>query len=673
MSPAARTSVLLLSLALLVPGCGRKAPPEVVTVTARSGIDLASVVFAPAEVVRGVVRRAPGRVEVLVERAALGARALVVRAPGACPARVALGADPGADPRSVALSPWIDVGEDRPQIGFDTPFEIEVKPGCREAVAGRVSWRQIDGAPLAELREEKNGFRLRARTAAFARPSPSDPLPWGIVPLSPATRGAATLEVTWRGAGPEVKRRVVVAAAARASGVPSLGFGQRVLLGGSGWHVKERPPAGKAEVAETHAPSFLADVTGRWVLEDAQGATLALRVGRHADTPLDCGRSDCHASAARGAEGTRMTRVLVHGLSGALGPGYDASCAMACHTVGEPGLPDGGFARVSTELGGSLPPVGPEAWSALPRALRRLGGVGCTACHGPGAIPERSARWTILRSDVCAVCHDSPPRYGHVAAWQRSRMARADASPEARASEACAACHTTSGFLSAIGVRPWAASLGGPDEPRGIGCAACHAPHAAATERALVRIVPSPESLGEIANLGPSGVCLRCHAALAGEGAPSASAANLWLGRLSKEDARRPAPHARIDKGCLGCHAGGAPGLSVERGAGHTFQVDRARCQPCHECPKEERPGKDGKRVKERAGALFAILRARGIVKSARDTAPHAAMEIEAAPGSREARAAARVLSVVEDRGAGAHNAGAARALLDEAEALLKR
>ena len=256
-----------------------------------------------------------------------------------------------------------------------------------------------------------------------------------------------------------------------------------------------------------------------------------------------------------------------------------------------------------------------------------------------------------------------------------TRTPRADASPEARASEACAACHTTAGFLSAIGVRPWAASLGGPDEPRGIGCAACHAPHAAATERALVRIIPPPESLGEIANLGPSGVCLRCHAALAGEGAPSASAANLWLGRLSllKEDARRPAPHGKIDKGCLGCHAGGAPGLSVERGAGHTFQVDRARCQPCHECPQEERPGKDGKRVKERAGALLAILRARDIVKSARDTAPHAAMEIKAAPGSREARAAARVLTVVEDRGAAAHNAGAARALLDEAEALLKR
>ena len=34
----------------------------------------------------------------------------------------------------------------------------------------------------------------------------------------------------------------------------------------------------------------------------------------------------------------------------------------------------------------------------------------------PGALPE--ARWSILRADVCAYCHDAPPRYGHVEGWR---------------------------------------------------------------------------------------------------------------------------------------------------------------------------------------------------------------------------------------------------------------
>ena len=38
------------------------------------------------------------------------------------------------------------------------------------------------------------------------------------------------------------------------------------------------------------------------------------------------------------------------------------------------------------------------SWDDLPRSLRRAGGVGCLSCHGPGAIPEESSRWAILRA-----------------------------------------------------------------------------------------------------------------------------------------------------------------------------------------------------------------------------------------------------------------------------------
>lgn len=654
---------LVLALSALAARCAgerRGSDGAVIEITDRAGVDLDHAVIEPRAAVRAVERRGR-RLMVTVDRGAVGDEAISLRAPGACPKEVRLGE--GAKPVEVSLAPWIDVGEDRPQIGFDTAFEIEVVPGCREATAGRVVWRQIEGEPLPEMRAEKNGYRLRGRTRRFVGDAPS----WGIVPLSPATRGAVTLEAVFRGIGPEVRRVIRLAAAARAAGVPSIALGQRVLLSGVGWQVEERPTGGHAMVGTTGAaPSFQPDASGRWVLADETGATLALRVGRHSDTPLDCGRAECHASAARAAEHSRMTRVLALGLAGAFGPTHDVSCTLACHAVGEPGLPDGGFAQISNELGARLPPVGPEAWSALPRALRRLGGVGCTACHGPGAIPEREARWTILRTGVCAVCHDSPPRYGHVAAWQSTRMARADRNGEARRDPVCAGCHTTAGFLAAIGARPRAASEGAPDGPLGLGCVVCHAPHAAGTERALLRVIPPPEGLEKIANLGASAVCLRCHAA------PAASAANLWSGRIPGFG-EVPAPHAKIENGCLGCHAGGPVKVTVERGAGHAFQVDRARCQPCHDCPKEERLDKEGRSVRARAEALYAAVRKRGIVKTTRPWAPHAGMVISAAPGTREARAATLVLTVVEDPAAAAHNAGAARALLDEAEALLGR
>src|SRR5690606_10045669 len=117
-----------------------------------------------------------------------------------------------------------------------------------------------------------------------------------------------------------------------------------------------------------------------------------------------------------------MTHVLARGLSGELGP-YPGSCALGCHSAGEPGLLDGGFAHVAEELGHGVPEAS-AGWDALPRRLRRVGGVTCTTCHGPGAVPERSARWAILRSDVCATCHDAPPRYSHAASYATSAMAR---------------------------------------------------------------------------------------------------------------------------------------------------------------------------------------------------------------------------------------------------------
>src|SRR5262249_57354796 len=92
-----------------------------------------------------------------------------------------------------------------------------------------------------------------------------------------------------------------------------------------------------------------------WVLADGAGQKLPVRVGRYDETPLDCGRADCHPRAASGAAESPMTSVLARGLDGALGPAYDPRCAAACHAVGQPGLADGGFLDVAREMGTSLP------------------------------------------------------------------------------------------------------------------------------------------------------------------------------------------------------------------------------------------------------------------------------------------------------------------------------
>jgi hypothetical protein len=334
-----------------------------------------------------------------------------------------------------------------------------------------------------------------------------------------------------------------------------------------------------------------------------------------------------------------MTSVFARGLDGELGAGYDPRCAAACHTLGEAGVADGGFADVARALGVTLPAhPAAGAWAALPRALRRLGGVGCTACHGPGAIPEASARWSILRADVCATCHDAPPRYAVVAGWRAGRMARADAAAGARA-EGCRDCHTTAGFLAAAGVRPL--GVPAPDDvgPMGVACAACHAPHDVHGRR-LLRELPPPAVLG--AELPPaaaeSGVCLGCHTP---RPAGSSSAA-IWLGRggLRVADGAPlvgPAPHAAVP--CTGCHDG----------VGHGFAVTPRACGPCH----ASGPPPIAADIAARAAALGARLGvgAHGTVTAASD------------------RAAWNVRLVLEDRGAAAHNPVYARKLLDEADA----
>jgi hypothetical protein len=578
-------------------------------------------------------------------------------------------------------------------VGFDAPFIVEAQPQCAEARAGTISWRQISGPPAPPLTASDGGFSLRGRTPTLAQSLGGTP-PWGVVPLSPRTQGEIILEATFRdGRGHEERHQARVLAAARARGLPNLALNTRVYLGGAGWRLEARPPGSTAALeGGSGTASLLPDVAGDWRLIDGAGRPLTLRSARYDETPLDCGRAGCHTALVTASAGSRMATVLARGLSPALdgegalfGAGYP-DCAVACHATGEPGVADGGFAHVMSEQGLTSPSG--RRWEAVPRALRRLGGVGCLACHGPGALPEASARWSVLRADVCATCHDAPPRYGHAAAWRTTAMARADRQPRAARTPACARCHTTWGFLATLDPEAAKVDRRPPSEvgPVGITCAACHAVHdhtGGGAAPPLLRPTRRPALLADVAlpaSAAKSLICLTCHtpevgdAGAEGDGIPTASAAALWLGRGGLDPAtgaalNGPAAHAAVAGGCIACHRAGP--TTVDHGAGHAFAVDHAACPSCH---TRGLPPTEDLRARAqglwRAQALADVRQQQAPVADHDDRPPHArAARLDRA--TPLGRAAWNVALVLEDPAAAAHNAPYARLLLVAAEQTL--
>lgn len=585
---------------------------------------------------------------------------LVVRAPGACPLAVEVS---GNETLREKLSPLFDIPTPGVELGFDAQFEIRAKPNCPEATFGEIEWRQTRGAPLRQLRIEDGGRLFAARTARFEDLASSGGLPWGIVPLSPRTRGEAELEARYA----RHVRTIRIAAAARSRGLPNVATGTRLYLSSADFHVVSRPSQAAANVEHASTLSWLRpDASGTWVLSDSAGRSLRLVSRRYDETPLDCTRSDCHRAIDASSRGNPMTSILQRGMDSRLGSDYPA-CAGGCHALGEPGLDDGGFFAVAGMLGYGAAELHRTDWHELPPSLRRLGGVGCLACHGPGAIPEESARSGILRADVCATCHDAPPEYGHVTAWRTTRMSRADADPRVSDDTACARCHTTWGFLGSPERRP-PRDIG----PVGIACAACHAVHpdsresassAGRCEESLARKPAVPTALvGSFSSKADrSRVCLACHTASPGEATPSGTAANLWLGRGGLDPATGvaldgPAPLADLEGGCIGCHHTGP--TEVARGATHAFRA--------------ERNGPGDPKIAERARSIWARLQKSHVAVAAGREPSHATgSKIDTS--TPLGRASWDVALVLEDRAADAHNPAYGKRLLDVAEGVLPK
>ncbi len=649
-------TLILLSTLLLAScpsGSGR-----IVTLTVRtplgSGLDLARTTFDPPAALRGVTQVDPYRLVARVDIDEVSEK-LRIDHPEGC--SVALSFAPDASAVEAQLSPLIELTPDQPQVGFGARFEIEARPGCTAAQHGHVEWTQVGGPSLIRIEPSADGFRMQSRTHERRYLIAQDPVPWGLLPISPRTRGDYTLEAKLTTEdGREIVRRTHVAAAARASGIPSLALDHTALLLGVDWTIRERiPNSAQATLTVKGDVTEFTGVEGRFVLVDGQGRDLRLSVDRYDETVLDCGRPECHASAAEHALTSPMTTIFRRGIEGQI-EGYEPGCAVACHTLGEPGTNDGGFVHLAREFGHAIP-TGEDAWSALPRAMRRVGSVGCGACHGPAAIPEPTARWAILRADVCATCHDAPPRYGQVAAWRESRMSRSDELVETRV-EPCARCHTTAGFLAAVGIREIVEERRAPAHAGffGVACSACHATHGDHVDKALVRRIAPPATLAavpEAVRNGPGNVCLTCHSPTTADGAPEASSAAILYAANG--------PHASLPDGCVTCHRGRrlmTAQFPLDAGGNHGFAADLDTCTPCHAqgAPRDQT-------IATRAIDLYNRLAGALPVDRPLHAQPIAEGAPDRAPMIRNLRL------VIEDRGAWAHNPAYARSLLDQAEA----
>src|SRR5262249_21707908 len=150
-----------------------------------------------ARVPRGSGRAAAGaavaRGAVVLDRPRLRIGSMPARL--LCLALVAAGCGRAADV-AVCAEPWLQLEAPAASVGFDAPFRIEARTPCTDG--GAVTFRQVDGPPLPEAHAEGRTFSARTHPLAALRPGP---LPWGLVPLSQAERGAYEVTATWSGPG----------------------------------------------------------------------------------------------------------------------------------------------------------------------------------------------------------------------------------------------------------------------------------------------------------------------------------------------------------------------------------------------------------------------------------------------------------------------------------------
>ncbi|HEY3356098.1 MAG TPA: cytochrome c3 family protein [Polyangia bacterium] len=490
-------------------------------------------------------------------------------------------------------------GPDQREVGFGAPVTLAARTAGVPGGA-RYRWEQIGGPDVSDTMRGADGPRLGFVTRPLAQTVVLEDRPH-VIAFSPATAGEYRFRLTVEARGRRQRGEALVTAAARNAGVSGTPVGVGVWLAAApasayAWRIVKAPPASRAQLApaDGRAARFTPDVPGQYVVEDARSQVqFNLYAGRWADVPKDCGRSACHAPQALGWQRTRHATVMARGLAGELkGRGAYGPACLRCHATGyDETVANGGFDDEARRVGWAVPPAGARA-KPLPAPLRPLANVTCISCHGPGKLNYsslalgRSVTWGV---GMCAVCHDAPPQYTHVAEWRDSPMAvRVDRRAGPATTPGCAACHSAQGFIASVRGAPRHAPGLVRAEP--VTCPACHDPHAA-THPGQLR-APRAE------------LCARCHhaadrpeAAAGPARAPHAPQAQVLAGRGAWpiDGAVPPAggPHATVEGGCVRCHMAAADrSAGPARVGGHSLRARRGEVENVAACGGHCHPGR---------------------------------------------------------------------------------
>ena len=510
----------------------------------------------------------------------------------------------------------------RQPVGFGGTFSIKATLDCPQLAGGRVGWRQVAGAPLAAMSVAGDGFAAD-RAHAVAGATHRCPVPWGVVPLSPRTRGRgrARRDAGATAAARALRREIRVAAAAPSRG-PAEHAGRRARLSRRRGLARDDAPRRQRRGART-AGGVASLLPGRRRrLASRRRRRPHARAARPAATTRRRSTAGAPAAIPRSptpSPASPMTTVLARGSLGPAGrrDAFGAAIPTARSPATRRASPASPTAASRTSLaelrraarprpraGTTLPrdaaPAGRRRLPRLPRPGRDPRGVGALE-H-----PARRRLRRLPRRARRAMATSSP--------GGQTAMARADQDPRARERRACARCHTTWGFLAAvapperdgrsIGARPTmsvpSGSRAAPATPSTIRRRPEGTPR-------LLRATPVPALLAGAPTQASASPATRPRPTTSGP-APrrrrSGSGAAVWI-PATGAPLTGGAPHAAIAGGCVGCHRGGPD--NVERGGGHAFRAPDVRL---HAVPPAGAAGVADLRARAQAAVAVAADRA---------------------------------------------------------------
>jgi hypothetical protein len=435
------------------------------------------------------------------------------------------------------------------------------------------------------------------------------------------------------------------------SGLNVVGVGEVVYVAASvgsltgtsfQWSIPTKPTGSTAAIvdADKVGKMFTADVLGDYTVQLkithskgdttlTQNVVAAKYVGY--ERCAQCHANLPHAGFVDEYKQTGHFSMLQRALSGTLSNHYTGAC-VRCHSLSSNTSNlnlavknNDGWEDVADSLGWTFPgsltqgtwvqdssPSTPDAvtvgnwsldlegsaWDSLPAPLKKLAGIQCESCHGPGSAHASTANTAKIGKSigvgVCARCHDDGHYHNRPEEWEHSGHGRV----WSRNTASCSVCHTGSGFLltTGEGLKPYDdASIVPASFELGVTqtCATCHNPHSVAKDHQLrfsgevtleaMQVgseVPKPITF----DLGNGAMCAQCHNLRPGANAIGTSIHHshqtemvLGVGGHHYPDVEYSSgSHKFMENACVTCHMSAAPAGGELHLGGHSWAMNYA-------------------------------------------------------------------------------------------------